>query len=249
MKNETVEVLRIRDGDVIVRNDRGEERAVTARHTKSLEVYERQTIEVAAGDRLLITANRREAGFRATNGEVVTVDRVNEKGSIQLADGRVLPANFRHFSHGYAVTAHRSQGKSVDSVIISGDGMQKELFYVAASRGRQNIIVITSDKEMLGESIGRSSVRKSALELTRNEEPTPETKRVLPSPEPVPMKAEVVNELKLTRNHAPTPEAKPVRTLPKPAPQKAEVVKETVLRKLQRREREMEHSHDDGMSL
>lgn len=217
LKNKTVEVLRVEDGTVIVRNDRGEERPVTARHTKSLEVFERQKIEVAAGDRLLITANRREAGFRATNGEIVTVATVDERGSIQLADGRVLPTNFKHFAYGYAVTAHRSQGKSVDSVIISGDGMQKELFYVAASRGRQNIIVITSDKEMLCESIGRSAVRKSALELGRKEPPIAETKLV--------------------------------RTLPEPAPQRVEMVKETVLRRAPRREREKEHTHDDGMSL
>jgi ATP-dependent exoDNAse (exonuclease V) alpha subunit len=35
----------------------------------------------------------------------------------------------------------------VDAVFISADGMQKELFYVAASRGRQSIQVVTSDKE------------------------------------------------------------------------------------------------------
>ena len=70
-------------------------------------------------------------------------------GRIHLEDGRTLPANYRSFAHGYAVTAHRSQGKTVDSVIISGDGMQKELFYVAASRGRQSVTVITSDKERL----------------------------------------------------------------------------------------------------
>ncbi len=34
-----------------------------------------------------------------------------------------------------------------------------------------------------------------------------------------------------------------------PAPQRAEVAPKTVLRKAPRREREMEHSHDDGMSL
>ncbi len=197
VKNETVEVLRVENGAVIVRNDRGEERAVTARHTKSLEVYERQTIEVAAGDRLLITANRREAGFRATNGEVVTVDRVGEKGSIQLADGRVLPASFRQFGYGYAVTAHRSQGKSVDSVIVSGDGMQKELFYVAASRGRRNITVITSDSELLCESIGRSAVRKSALELSRKEPSIPETQSVSTLPEPAPQGVEAVKEMVL----------------------------------------------------
>jgi hypothetical protein len=31
--------------------------------------------------------------------------------------------NYKHFDHGYAVTAHRSQGKSVDAVVISGDAM------------------------------------------------------------------------------------------------------------------------------
>jgi hypothetical protein len=36
-------------------------------------------------------------------------------------------------------------------LIISADGMQKELFYVAASRGRESVTVITSDKERLKE--------------------------------------------------------------------------------------------------
>jgi ATP-dependent exoDNAse (exonuclease V) alpha subunit len=39
-----------------------------------------------------------------------------------------LPANYRTFDHGYAVTAHRSQGQTVDAVIVSGDRMSKELF-------------------------------------------------------------------------------------------------------------------------
>src|SRR5213083_939589 len=88
-----------------------------------------------------------------------------KKGLIHLREGRVLPPNFRQFAHGYAVTAHRSQGKSVDSVIISGDGMRKELFYVAASRGREKVVVITSDKERLRETVARSTARQSASEL------------------------------------------------------------------------------------
>ena len=92
---------------------------------------------------------------------------VDDTGRIQLDDGRTLPSNYRSFAHGYAVTAHRSQGKTVDSVIISGDGMQKELFYVAASRGRQSVTVITSDKERLQETVARSMARTSASELVR----------------------------------------------------------------------------------
>src|SRR5581483_7826678 len=86
---------------------------------------------------------------------------------IELADGRILPANYRHFDYGYAITAHRSQGKSVDAVVISGDGMKKELFYVAASRGRESLTVVTSDKELLRESVARSGERQSASELVR----------------------------------------------------------------------------------
>jgi hypothetical protein len=103
----------------------------------------------------------------AANLVGLTVSGVDPEGRISLEDGRVLPAGFRHFTHGYAVTAHRSQGQSVDAVIISGDGMRKELFYVAASRGRQSVQVITSDKESLRESVARSSARKSASELAR----------------------------------------------------------------------------------
>jgi ATP-dependent exoDNAse (exonuclease V) alpha subunit len=140
---------------------------VSAKQAGSFDVLEARLIEVSAGDRLLLTANRRGAGLRITNGEPVAVSVVDGAGRIQLEDGRTLPSNYRSFAHDYAVTAHRSQGKTVDSVILSGDGMQKELFYVAASRGRQSVTVITSDKERLQETVARSMARTSASELVR----------------------------------------------------------------------------------
>jgi conjugative relaxase-like TrwC/TraI family protein len=170
-RNEAVEVAREEDERVIVCNERGELRAITTKQAKSFDVCERRAFEIAPGDRLLVTANRREPGFRVTNGEIVTVNRIDKNGLINLDDGRILPPYFRKFTHGYAVTAHRSQGKSVDSVIISGDGMKKELFYVAASRGRESVQVITSDKDLLRESIGCSTARRSASELVRRVRP------------------------------------------------------------------------------
>src|SRR5262249_34672716 len=134
---------------------------------RTFEVYERTTMEVAAGDQLLLTANRRRPGFQATNGEITSVDRIDGSGRICLKDGRVVPLDYTHLAHGYAVTAHRSQGKSVEGVISSADGMGRELFYVAASRGRQRVTVITSDVAALRDSVGRSSARASATELAR----------------------------------------------------------------------------------
>jgi conjugative relaxase-like TrwC/TraI family protein len=167
VRHEALEVIRIADDKVTARNARGEAREFTAKQTKRFAVYECRTIEIAPRDKLLLTANRRDPNFRAANGELVTVSRIDGQGRIHLNDGRALPDNYKHFTHGYAVTAHRSQGKSVDAVVVSADGMQKELFYVAVSRGREGITVVTSDKELLRESVARSEARQSALELSR----------------------------------------------------------------------------------
>jgi conjugative relaxase-like TrwC/TraI family protein len=164
---ESLEVIGVTDSKIIGRNARGERREVTAKQTNCFEVYERRAIEVAANDKLLLTANRREPSFRATNGELVSVAGIDESRRIHLQDGRTLPENYKQFTHGYAVTAHRSQGKSVDAVVISADAMRRELFYVAASRGRDSITVVTSDKELLRETVTHSDARQSASELAR----------------------------------------------------------------------------------
>jgi conjugative relaxase-like TrwC/TraI family protein len=165
-RNATLEVVRVEGRGVVVRTA-GAERLVTRKQAKSFEVFERKEFEIAAGDQLLLTANRRGPDFHATNGEIVTVRHVDERGRICLGDGRILPRDYRQMAHGYAVTAHRSQGKTVDEVIVSADGMSRELFYVAASRGRDRIAVVTSDAEALRASVGRSGTRQSAIELAR----------------------------------------------------------------------------------
>ena len=166
-RNATVEVVRADARGVTVKGGDGGERLLTRKQAQSFEVFERKNIEVATGDQLLLTANRRQSGFRATNGEIVTVSHVDERGRVCLKDGRVVPRDYTQLTYGYAVTAHRSQGKTVDEVIVSADGMSRELFYVAASRGRDRISVITSDAEALKCSVGRSGARQSATELAR----------------------------------------------------------------------------------
>jgi UvrD-like helicase C-terminal domain len=110
----------------------------------------------------------RGSEFKANNGELVKVKSL-DGGAIHLEGGRTLPANYHEFTHGYAVTAHRSQGKTVDTVIISADAMKRELFHVAASRGRTEIAVVTSNREQLRESVGLSTMRQSAIELARKQ--------------------------------------------------------------------------------
>lgn len=165
-KGDAVEVVSTGEGHIAVRKADGSIVAVGARQAKAFTVFEKDKIEVARGDKLLLQCNRREKGFRATNGELVTVASV-DGGAIRLADGRQLPASYRQFAHGYAVTAHRSQGKTVDFQVIAAERMKHDLFYVSATRGREGITVITSDSLTLQESIGASGDRQSASELVK----------------------------------------------------------------------------------
>ncbi|MDQ2844218.1 MAG: hypothetical protein M3Y72_24895 [Acidobacteriota bacterium] len=165
--HEALTVTNVSGSSIHTMNERGEEKSVSPTQARSFSVHERTEIEVAAGEKLLMMGNRKEPGFRATNGELTTVRSV-ERGIINLEDGRSVPTNYREFTHGYAVTAHRSQGKTVDHVIVSADVMKQELFYVAASRGCEGISIVTSDVERLGESLGASMARPSAIELAND---------------------------------------------------------------------------------
>ena len=170
-RHEALTVERVKASHIVARDLHGVEHTVTPTQARSFSVHESQNVEVSPGDKLLLMGNRREADFRATNGELVNVRSV-DSGRIQLDDGRTLPSNYHEFDHGYAITAHRSQGKTVDAVVLSPDAMKQEQFYVAASRGRDGITIITSDVDGLRESLGISSARPSATELAREQAQT-----------------------------------------------------------------------------
>ena len=169
-KNEALEVVSADKTGIVARKATGETVQIAAKQAKAFGVFQKQNIEVSVGDKLLLQANRREKGFRLTNGELVTVAHI-EAGGIHLEDGRTMPADYRQFTHGYAITVHQSQGASVDFNVVMGDRMKKSDFYVAVSRGKEGVAVVTSDSLGLQESIGVSDDRQSAIELERRTTP------------------------------------------------------------------------------
>jgi hypothetical protein len=182
-KNEAVVVEGADKEQLFVQRRNGKRATVTKKQAKCFGVFERQTIEVSAGDRLLLQANHRpprrtalqgladtlvgRTPFRARNGEIVEVKNVTHRRGIELTDGRTIPREYRQLTYGYAVTAHASQGKTVDRVLVMGDQMRKEHFYVAATRAREDVAVFTSDASRFLTSIEESTDRRSAIELER----------------------------------------------------------------------------------
>lgn len=149
-----------------VRSDDGRERVFQpTRAPSSFEVGEAREIGVAAGDTLLLRANAKNF----VNGERVVVKAV-QKEKISLVDGRELPEGYRTFTHGYAVTSHAAQGKTVDEVLVvassqSFAAVSQEQFYVSISRARERARLYTDDADLLARRVEDTHTRKAAVEL------------------------------------------------------------------------------------
>src|SRR5207244_6960314 len=165
-RGETVEVVATLENGLRVRRPDGTEiDFIPSSAVASFDVGEARELKVAAGDWLLLQANA--PGF--VNGERVQVREI-QNGRIALADGRVLPGTFNTFTHGYAVTSHSSQGKTVDTVLLvassrSFAAVNREQFYVSISRGRERVQVFTDDADLLARRVTDSHERKAAVEL------------------------------------------------------------------------------------
>ena len=116
--------------------------------------------EASAGD--LVITRRNDRRLRAgrgfvKNGDRWTVTATGRDGSatVRRAGHRfgasvTLPASYvaDELELGYALTAHRAQGSTVDTAhaIVQGTAMTREAFYVAMTRGRQaNTAYVATD--------------------------------------------------------------------------------------------------------
>jgi conjugative relaxase-like TrwC/TraI family protein len=166
-RGDTVEVVTtVESGLRVRRSDGTEVNFIPTSAAAPFDVGEARELKVAAGDWLLLQANHRKEFI---NGERVQVREIRA-GRIALADGRVLPAEFNAFTHGYAVTSHSSQSKTVDEVLLvasskSFAAVNREQFYVSISRGRERVHVFTDDAELLARRVTDSRERKAAVEL------------------------------------------------------------------------------------
>ena len=110
------------------------------------------------GDRIVTRQNARTLATSrgwVKNGDRWTVVGAGSDGSLTARRYRGtstvrLPADYvaEHVELGYATTAHRAQGKTVDTahVVVSGPTLNRETLYVAMTRGRHaNHLYVATD--------------------------------------------------------------------------------------------------------
>jgi conjugative relaxase-like TrwC/TraI family protein len=167
-KGETVQVVAVGNDSLKVQHTDGSENIFPLGAGIACDVGEKRKLKVAAGDKLLLQANAVAVRKHFVNGELVEVKRLAGEAII-LTDGRTIPADYRTFTHGYAVTSHTAQGKTVDEVLLvassrSLPAINQEQFYVSISRGRERCQIFTDDSDLLRSHVTRSSARLAAVE-------------------------------------------------------------------------------------
>jgi hypothetical protein len=160
-RGKTLEVDRVSNGELWLK---GHGKPINVeKHARKFSVSIPRTIELSVGDKILIRRNHHEAGL--INGKVLTVDKVNQDGSISTREGRNIPAEFRHFAHGYVVTSYKSQGRTHEHEVVAAESLDAKTAYVALSRGKQSARVFTPDKTHLFENLGKPSDRPAAMDV------------------------------------------------------------------------------------
>ncbi len=145
-----------------------------------LRLYEKETVDLAPGDWVRVTANDKALGV--CNGERYQVGAVEEGHVIlqrSVRDGpsgvsgrpdiRIDRRRPMHLQHGYASTIHSAQGLTRNRVLVDANTKSltsnRAVFYVAISRPRNDITLFTDDASKLAAAMSREPKKFAALEL------------------------------------------------------------------------------------
>ena len=173
-RGERVTVSGISDVSVLVRDERGRESTLPLHFAARFQVYEAQTLQIAAKDKIRITQNgfTIDGKHRLNNGAIHQVKGFTKDGDLKLSNGWVIGKDYGNLAHGYCQTSHAAQSKTVDRVLVAQSvaslgASSAEQFYVSVSRARDSVTVYTDDKVRLEESIQSSGARMTAHELLK----------------------------------------------------------------------------------
>ena len=185
------EVSRIDGNRVVLRAPDGTEKVWNPACEKPTGVYAPRNMMLAAGDRIMFRENQGRGDEKIVNGQTATIARLEHDPDggtaimARLDDGREIkldPRKNHRIDYGWCRTIHAAQGATVDHVIVAGEASRvatAETAYVACSRERESLRIVTDDPQRLQKSWETWAAKRHALAAAR-ETSTPDLSR-LPS--------------------------------------------------------------------
>lgn len=145
------EIIEVLPDGLRVRDERERVAVISRKQRGAFEVGRAERLAIAAGERLLIRGRDPEHGF--ANGDLAQVAWVNPAADeVVLTDGRHLPAEFKAWTYGQALTAYRSQGSTAEESLpvlgeVASRSLRRRQFYVANTRCRGAHRIYVASKE------------------------------------------------------------------------------------------------------
>jgi len=143
-----------------------------------VSAYETREMQLSAGDQIMYRENDRSRGIiNGMQAKVIAVDRETGNVIAETKTGEQIsinPSRAESIDYSYARTVHSSQGATVERAIVVGESSSAataEAAYVACSREKTGLQIITDDTEKLGKSWSKFAERQSALDATRTRAP------------------------------------------------------------------------------
>ncbi len=146
---------------------------------KAISAFVERDMELRDGDKIMFRQNDKDNGI--TNGSQATI-QIAEDGKItaNLKTGETveIDANKAHaLDYSYARTVHSSQGATVERAIVVGEASRvstAESAYVACSREKIGLQIITDNADKLAKSWEKYADRQNAIDVARAKYKTPE---------------------------------------------------------------------------
>jgi conjugative relaxase-like TrwC/TraI family protein len=140
------------------------------KNADKIAVYEKKELKIAKDERVILTANIKSQNGRLANssfGTITKIDTKNNTFDLKVNDKTItLHANDskNYFDYAYAITADRSQGKTIENAIVYNT-RNYENTLVAVSRATHNVTIYTNDKEQFLKQSNRSETDKRVEEM------------------------------------------------------------------------------------
>ena len=168
-------VAKVGDERVVLTMPGGKERTIdpSGYIRYRLDLFETRPMVLKAGDRVRWTRNDPARGLiNGEHAEILSIRRVNV--TIRTRDGREIvmardDPQLHHLDHAYSSTVHAAQGITCDRAIAvldteRGGVADQATFYVELTRARDNVVLLTDDREALIEALETSPAEQmSAL--------------------------------------------------------------------------------------
>ena len=191
------------DGRMLLAHPDGRERRIDpAGYIRyRLDLYETRPMVLRASDRVCWTRNDIARGLiNGEHAEMLAIGPVNVR--MRTQDGREIAMacndpQLHHLDHAYSSTVHAAQGLTCDRVSAMldtdrGAPADQAMFYVELTRARDNVVLLTDDREALIEALETSPAEElSALRAIGEQFEAPEQTVTQRSP---PERATVLDE-------------------------------------------------------